>query len=395
MTVGYIDNIEENSSIYIDLIKEFRDNGHEVFVVHSLEKRKNRDTCYEYKDNVHFLRVKTGNITKSSILEKGLATLLIEKQFIMAIKKYFQNEKFDLVLYSTPPITFYRIIKYIKQRDNATTYLLLKDIFPQNAVDLDMMSKSSFLYKYFRKKEKQLYKLSDFIGCMTPKNMEYIIDHNNIAQEKIEVCPNSIKINKNIVTNNNDMLKSKYDIPVEKTIFLYGGNLGKPQGIDFLLKCVKENEKNEESFFLIIGSGTEYNKVKMYFEENKIKNSKLLEFLPRHEYEAIVDICDVGLIFLDYRFTIPNFPSRLLSYMSKKKPVIAATDNVTDLKDEIRKGKFGYWCESNNVNKFMSYVSLMLNPIERKKKGINGFNYLKENYSVENTYQIIMKHFVN
>lgn len=103
------------------------------------------------------LRVKTGKIQKTNLIEKGIATILLETQYISAIKKYLLNVKFDLVLYSTPPITFAGAVQYIKKRDGAKTYLLLKDIFPQNAVDIGMMSKSGikgFLYRYFRAKEK-------------------------------------------------------------------------------------------------------------------------------------------------------------------------------------------------------------------------------------------------
>lgn len=57
------------------------------------------------------------------------------------------------------------------------TYFLLKDIFPQNAVDLGFLSKAGLkrsIYKYFRKKEIELYKISDYIGCMS--NTNYIFD---------------------------------------------------------------------------------------------------------------------------------------------------------------------------------------------------------------------------
>ena len=58
-------------------------------------------------------------------------TIMIEYQYLIAIKKHFKNVKFDMVMYSTPPITFNKIIKYFKTRQNSKTYLILKDIFPQ------------------------------------------------------------------------------------------------------------------------------------------------------------------------------------------------------------------------------------------------------------------------
>ena len=91
------------------------------------------------------------------MIEKGIGTLLIERQFKVAIKKYICGVDFDLIIYSTPPITFPVVIQYLKaEYPRARTYLLLKDIFPQNALDLGMLSTSGIkgiLYRYFRKKE--------------------------------------------------------------------------------------------------------------------------------------------------------------------------------------------------------------------------------------------------
>lgn len=181
MTIGKMDNIEEHT-IYCDLLRYFRDAGHSVYTISPYEKRTGLQTAYEEKNGIHMLHVRTGNVTGMvSLIEKGLAQLSIEPIFIKAIKKYYSNVKFDLVMYSTPPITFCNAIEYVKRRDNAKTYLLLKDIFPQNAVDIGMMSKSGIkghLYKFFRNKEKKLYGLSDYIGCMSPANVEYVKQNN-------------------------------------------------------------------------------------------------------------------------------------------------------------------------------------------------------------------------
>ncbi|HBL49868.1 MAG TPA: hypothetical protein DDZ65_06455, partial [Firmicutes bacterium] len=125
--------------------------------------------------------------------------------------------------------------------------------------------------------------------------------------------------------------------------------LGKPQGIDFLIDCIRENEIYEKSFFLIVGSGTEYGKLREYFDNEKPKNAKLMGHLPKRAYEMLVNSCDVGLIFLDRRFTIPNFPSRILPYMQASMPVLAATDVNTDVGKVIKEGCFGFWCESGDL----------------------------------------------
>ena len=395
MTIGKMDNIEEHT-IYCDLLRYFRDAGHSVYTISPYEKRTGLQTAYEEKNGIHMLHVRTGNVTGMvSLIEKGLAQLSIEPIFIKAIKKYYSNVKFDLVMYSTPPITFCNAIEYVKRRDNAKTYLLLKDIFPQNAVDIGMMSKSGIkgiLYKFFRNKEKKLYGLSDYIGCMSPANVEYVKQNNpEIDDYKVEVCPNCIEVvDKSINEEERRSIRKKYDIPLEKKVFVYGGNLGKPQGIDFLIECLHSQENSKDNYFLIVGDGTEYGKIEEFVKSSNQNNIRLMKRLPQEDYDTMVGACDVGMIFLDHRFTIPNFPSRVLSYMQAKIPVLACTDPNTDIGKIIEEAGFGSWCESNDVNGFVECVNkiMQIQSVAEKE-----WNYLNKYYSTRNGYDIIMKHF--
>lgn len=385
----------EERNIYTDLLRQFLRNGHKVYAISPVERKKKQGTHLVSEQNCGILKLKTGNIQKTNIFEKGISTLCIESQFMMAIRKYFGNVKFDLILYSTPPITFCKVIQYVKKRDRAKTYLLLKDIFPQNAVDIGLLCKKGIkggVYKYFRNKEKRLYEISDTIGCMSDANVKYILKHNQeIHSSKIEVCPNSINVaDVSINTEERLKIRKKYNIPENKTVFVYGGNLGKPQGIEFMLKCLHTQRKNANVYFLIIGDGTEYERIQYYVEKYKIKNISLHRWLPKEDYDKVLAACDVGMIFLDHRFTIPNFPSRLLGYMGAKLPVLAVTDKATDIGKIIVDNGFGWWCESNIAAGFARKI-LEACRDDKEIMGSKAYNYLKDNYSTETAYKIIMR----
>lgn len=153
LTMYKMVDINENN-IYPNLMKKFHQEGHEVFIVSPCERREGKPTTLRKKKGVHYLNIKTLNVQKTNVIEKGLGQILLEKQFKSAIKYYFGNIRFDVILYSTPPITFTEVIKWVKDKNpQAMTYLMLKDIFPQNAVDLGMLSKNGIkglLYYYFR-----------------------------------------------------------------------------------------------------------------------------------------------------------------------------------------------------------------------------------------------------
>jgi glycosyltransferase involved in cell wall biosynthesis len=385
----------DGRGIYKDLMREFVRLGHSVYIARPAERQFKQNTHIIEGENYAILAIKTLNIQKTNLIEKGLGTLSLEWLFKRAINKYWGDIKFDLVLYSTPPITFNNVIQSVKKRCNARTYLLLKDIFPQNAVDLQMFSKDSSIYKFFRKKEEQLYEISDKIGCMSPANIQYVLDNNpSVNPAKVELCPNSIELvdQEPLSDELKVKLKQKLGIPIDKTLFIYGGNLGKPQGIDFLIKVIAENEHNEDAFIMIVGSGTEFGKIQSWFNENHPRNAKLMSALPKAEYDNLIKTADVGLIFLDPRFKIPNYPSRLLSYLENKMPILMATDINTDIGSIAEANGYGLWCESGNTATFMQHMKKLTSDLElRQSMGEAGYNYLCNNYLIEHTINKIMK----
>lgn len=390
----------EAHGIYTDLMRKFRDEGHQVYVVTPLERRLHTDTNLKEENGVHILGVKTLNVQKTNVIEKGIGQVSIEWLFKKAIQKYLSDVRFDLILYSTPPITFPKVIAYCKHRNpQAKTYLLLKDIFPQNAVDLGMMSTTGLkgvLYNFFRNKEKKLYALSDHIGCMSPANVQYVLDHNpEVDPKKVEIAPNSYEVPSSqyqVPDEEKNLIREKYGLPIDKPIFIYGGNLGKPQGIPFLIECLEANKNRTDCHFVVVGNGTEYGKIDTWFKNTNPKSVSVFASLPKKDYDQLVSSCNVGLIFLDYRFTIPNYPSRLLPYLMEKKPIIACTDPNCDTGTIAESNGYGYWCPSNSVEAFTKAVDRMLSS-DIKQMGENGYKFFLENYTVQNTYDTIMKRF--
>lgn len=397
LTMSKMRSISERG-IYTDLMRKFQDNGHQLYIVSPSERRDKQSTQIIESDGVHILSVKTLNVQKTNVIEKGLGQVSLEFLYQRAIKKHFAGVRFDLILYSTPPITITKVIEFvIRKNPQAMTYLLLKDIFPQNAVDLGMLSKGGvkgIIYKSFRKKEKKLYALSDYIGCMSPANVRYLLEHNSeINPEKVEIAPNSIELNISAddrQTKDKTIL-DKYNLPVDKPIIIYGGNLGKPQGIPFLIECLDVNSHRTDCHFLIVGDGYEYPKLELWNTENHPKNVTIMRRLPKDDYDKLVQACHVGLICLDHRFTIPNFPSRLLSYLEYSMPIIVTSDSNSDMGPIAQANGFGYWCQSDDVNAFTLCLNNMLSS-DISKMGEKGYQFLCENYLIENTYSAIMKH---
>ncbi|MBO4963117.1 MAG: glycosyltransferase family 4 protein [Clostridia bacterium] len=295
------------------------------------------------------------------------------------------------MLYATPPITFAGVVSYFKKR-GAKTYLLLKDIFPQNCVDIGLFSKSSIFYKFFRRKEQKLYALSDYIGTMSQANADYILEHNKDLKSLGEVCPNSEQEQDLSLPQEKKLeLRNKYGLPTDKKIVIYGGNLGRPQNIPYFVECLNSYNK-QDFYFVIVGGGTDANKISDFALKNKDK-CKYISQLPKQEYLQVLSCADVGLILLDSRFTIPNFPSRMLSYLKAKLPIMCLTDSNSDMGKLAEQNGFGYFAISDKVENFESLLG-KFNTLEQNLiMGQKGYDFFVENYTAEKAYKIIEKHF--
>ncbi len=385
-------NTLDERGIYQDLLRQFVVNGHEVTVVCPVERRTGLPTRVVQEKGVSIVQARTLNIQKSPIWEKGIATITLNWLLQKAIKKYLSSTTYDLILYTTPPITITGLIGWLKKRDGARTYLLLKDIFPQNAVDMGMIGNNSMLHAYFKRKERQLYLLSDRIGCMSPANVQYVAIHHSKLAFKLEENPNSVdlcRLNNAVV--NREISLYKWGIPTDKVIYLYGGNLGKPQGTTFLLTLIDEANKEQNAFFLIVGDGTDFSKLKKWFDKNQPGNAKLIQRLSKAEFDELAACCDVGLILLRKEFTIPNFPSRLLTYMENKQPILAITDRASDIGPIAESAGFGMWCFYGDKETALNHISVLSkNSVMRARMGETGFSYLKDHYDVRLSYNKII-----
>ena len=148
------------------------------------------------------------------------------------------------------------------------------------------------------------------------------------------------------------------------------------------MECLKKCADLKNAYFVIAGSGTQHSVLENYINTEKPANVRFLGRLPKLEYERMMSCADVGLIFLDHRFTVPNFPSRLLSYMQAGLPIISCTDSNTDIGDTVLNGDFGWKCESNSTDDFKNCVIEALN-CDLTPKSQNSFKYLLGNYDIK------------
>lgn len=372
----------EKSTIYLDLVKECKSRGHAVSLIAGTSDTTKPLGVVDV-EGIRTIYMRLPNQFGAGSSKKALIQMSIPGRIKQLLKDGFNKDKFDLIVYPTPPITLAPVLKYCKKHyKDAITYLMLKDIFPQNAVDLGMFSDSSPIYKYYRRLEKRLYSYSDRIGCMSEANIEYIKKHNpEIPDKKLEYFPNTAAVHA-LPEPHTDATANKDELRI-----VFGGNMGRPQDIEGLLagirSCGEHSEFGNVSFYFI-GDGSESRKIEEFVSTYSPSNFTYSHQMPRDEYEQLVDSADAGLISLSASFTIPNFPSRLLPYMQKAKPVLAVVDEATDIDTCItEEAHCGYAVSSGSPEAFMDGIRwLQTNKANLPELGMNGRRYFEQYFNV-------------
>ena len=388
LALNYPD-IQSDNNMYTDLMEEFKRNGHKVYVVASAFETGKTGLFNE--GGVEVLRCKTYAHQTQNLLKKGISNIAMPHQYLQSIESNFSHLQFDLILLPTPPITLLPVVKRLKRKSNAFVYLILRDIFPQNAVDIGLLSKKSPLYYYFKNIEKKLYAEVDSIGCMSQKNIEYITAHNPSIVDKVHILRNWQNADFS-EESHKENLKESLNLK-EKFVVFYGGNMSKPQKISNLIPLIKEYQHNDKIIFYFIGKGTEKVSFAKKIEKQKLKNVYIQDALSRKEYNKILSIADVGLVTLDESFTIPNIPSKSISYLFSGIPILALVDKNTDFGPWVEKKiQSGFWTEATDIKKAKKTLDLLINSATlRLEMGERGKKYAHKHLTPQVAYKTILR----
>jgi glycosyltransferase involved in cell wall biosynthesis len=380
-------------NLYSDLMDEFTANGHKIFVVSGSESDDAGNHGPVVENGIIVLRINSGKIRKTSYMRKSLSLLTLGIKISAAIHKHIPETKFDLLISHTPPISLSSLFGRLKRKHHAPFYLLLKDIWPQGSVDHGVFRKFSLPWVYLRWHEKRIYMTADRIGCMSPLGVEYILTKNTFLEEKkVEVCPNSIRPTREFPNLNHSEIRQRYGIPDNACVFIFSGNLSKGHGLGFLVDAVRNLSDYPKAFFLIGGSGTHYNFLESSLRNYTGGNVFLYRRLPSEDFKLIMQTSDVGLILLDKCYTVPQFPSRLLSYLDYSKPVLCAVNEGTDIGSIIENNHCGQSVIHGDMNSFIDAVRFFSeNPADRFLMGKNGRTLLEREYNASVGYQTIMR----
>lgn len=382
-TLLYIPNSIRSGGMYLDLVKQFVHAGHDVTIIAGT----GAETSYSNEKGIRILRVKSLPIlyVKSSI-KKGIGMALLPYFYRRAFNKYLYQEKFDWIVMPTPPITLIDFVKSIKRKMGARLYLILRDIHPQSSASLGEIKKK-WMVNYLYRRSDLGYKLADIIGCMSPANISFIQRYHKIPEStRCSVLYNWMSYEPYNQEEFSE-LRAKYNLQ-GKYIVLFGGNIGVGQRIENIVDMAVHYKNDSNIVFVIIGKGVKKDELRQIAKEKDLDNMLFLDFMPRDEYLRFVKSVDLGLISINENNAAPTCPSKAVSYMSLKIPILALINSNNDYGQILTdQAHAGYWAVGSDKKRvYELFDELYRHPDLRKQMGDDGFKFFCEHLTTEKVY---------
>ena len=325
-----------------DLSIEFVRQGHEVVVITPSSEIINPYLLSEM-DKVQVLILKAPKIKDIGYFRRAIGEYFMPFIMIRHLKRNsLIDNNLDGIITYAPSIFLGPLANMLKKKNNCKNYLILRDIFPQWAVDVGLLSNYGLPYYFLKRVERYLYSTADIIGVQTPANLKYFNENVVYRTGRIEVLQNWLAVNKSKTCH---IIIGKTKLKGRK-IFVYAGNMGVAQGLSVFIDLADSLSTQKSIGFLFVGRGNAVVSLRQAVKARGLDNILIYDEIEPQEIHALYQQCDVGIISLDKRHKTHNIPGKFLSYMQSGLPVLAAINSGNDLEHIINSNKVG--CVSTN-----------------------------------------------
>lgn len=374
-----------------DLAREFARQGHALTVFLPAHDQ-NEAWSMDAFDGVQVLRLKAPRTKDIGYVRRTLGEFLMPFAMLWQFRKSpLASEQWDGVVWYAPSIFHGPLANALKKRSNCKGYLIVRDIFPEWAVDMGLMGRG-LPYRFFNAVARYQYSVADVIGVQTPGNLAYFDQWQRQPGRTLEVLQNWL----------DKPVQARCPIRVNETalaarkVFVYAGNMGVAQGMDILLDLAENLRYRTDVGFLFVGRGSKSTHLRLLAAERRLDNILFYDEIHPDEIPDLYSQCSAGIVSLDPRHQSHNIPGKFLTYMQSGLPVLANVNAGNDLARMIRDEKVGQVCESNQVGELLQLTYKLLSQIHSEPDDLQKRcrNLFEREFAVDQAVQQIAAAFL-
>ena len=311
-----------------DLCECFVKRGYDITVVSTYKKSEQTTFC----KTLVFKRLLPEKFYVFRLLNEAVFSL----QGFIKLKLNRSLSGFNVIIWYSPSIFWGPLIWYLGRKNpSATRLLILRDIFPNWAIELGII-KNGAVSKILRAIAYLQYQQAERILIQSPGNRVYFKNNSKLL-EKVEYFPNWL--NSKSLTSSLDPINSRDLLPKKDKIIIYSGSLGIAQGYEVAENLIKFCMSSTDYGILFVGRGEYYSKLAGLYSESA--DVSFVAEVSEEEVRCLYSKCVYGLVLLDPSHRSQNIPGKFISYIRDNLPVIISVNKNNDLRDVVKNNNLG------------------------------------------------------
>lgn len=236
----------------------------------------------------------------------------------------------------------------------------------------------SWALSLFSALERWLVRRSDHVVAISPGFEEEI---RRLGQDHCTMIRNWAPLRAPSADSGPNRWADRHDL-LDATVFMYTGTLGTKHRPDLLLALAERFRSADDVKVVVVSEGPAAEELKGSAQAAGLKN---MVFLPFQEHSDLPDVlasADVLVALLDQDAAALSVPSKVLSYLSAGRPILASIPAANDAANVVAQSGSGLVAFSDE--QFLQYGAQLRDDVElRARFGAAGAAYAATAFDVE------------
>jgi colanic acid biosynthesis glycosyl transferase WcaI len=289
--------------------------------------------------------------------------------------------KCDVIYCACPPPTL-ALTAYLLAKLKGVPYVIkLTDLASDAALATGIMKESGFVIRLARGFERFIYQRAAAVICLCQGFIDKLTER-DITPSKLHLISDWADTEKVRPFEGMNAFRKRNEIPDGKFLVLHTGNMGKKQGLMTAVEAAQLSRGQSEILWLLVGQGEERALIESEIRRRELSNIRLLPLQPVEGLSEMYSAADVLLLSQKAAVKGAVIPSKLLTYMSAGRPLVAAVNHQSETARLINRAECGLVVPPEDPAALVAAIcSLQQGSSLMTGRGANGRAYAVEHFT--------------
>lgn len=335
----------------------------------------------ERTGGVDVARMITTRFSKDNILGRVLNSITFLAPLTMRV--LLRPNRDEVFLYTTNP-PYLGIIGALVSRLRKHRYVvLLHDSYPHIAVLIGKLGSGGMVERIWHRLNRSIYQRAEQTIVLCDRAKDLVCREYDVDPGTVHVIPNWADGTKLFPIDKAKSPFAREHELLDVFTVLYSGNLGLYYEFETILKAA-ELLKDEPFRLVLVGAGGKKEWIRREIEQRGLSNTLLLPYQPFETLNQSLNACDASLVTIDRGVEGISFPSKLYSSLAVGKPILALSEDSSELRDIVDRDQVGRWFELGDAEGVAAACrELMADPERCRTMGANARRLFEQRYNLE------------